>query len=103
MNFFEKMWTFVNHNIFSDHSDLKAKVKMSANEVSERARSHGESIGWSSENMRPPHLMVEENKLVWRVRFASVDEDNLPVKGGHLIVVIDDESGKVVKIIIGSR
>lgn len=103
MNFFEKICDFINHNVLSDYSDTKAEVKMSANEVIKIATLYGESIGWSSENMRPPHLTVENNKLVWRVRFASVDENNLPVKGGHLIVVIDDELGKVIERVIGTR
>lgn len=100
MGFFEKIWKFMNSE---KAPALKAKAKLSEAEVSEIAKLCGESEGWNSENMQPPHLVIEKGKLVWRIRFASVDENNLPVRGGHLLLIVDDESGSIIEKIIGTR
>lgn len=103
MNFSEKIRNYLNRNFLADDAELFNRAKLSADEVSAAARSYGESEGWSAETMRPPHLVAENGKIIWRVRFASVDENNLPVKGGHLILLIDDETGKVCEKIVGTR
>lgn len=103
MNFFEKIRNYLNRDFFTDDPKLIAKVKLSEKEVSEIARLCGESEGWSAKTMRSPHLVIEKGKLVWRVRFASVDENNLPLRGGHLILFIDDETGDLIEKVIGTR
>lgn len=93
----EKIWKFLTGEIGADNPELLAKVKLSESEVREIALSYAADKGFNSEDMTPPHLKVKNGRLVWQVAFGMVDENNLPVKGGHLFLVIDDISGVIIK------
>ena len=103
MSFSGEIWNYLNCNFFADDDELLSSAKLSPEKASATARLCGEKEGWSSETMRLPHLVVEDGELIWRIRFASVDENNLPVKGGHLILSIDDETGDLIDKVVGTR
>lgn len=42
-------------------------------------------------------ISKEKNNLIWSVGYAPVDENGFPCKGGHTILYIDDETGKLIE------
>lgn len=88
-----------------NESDLKAVARFTEEEVAETARKYAESIGWICGNnliQQQPHLMYEQEKVMWNVSFSPL-QNGLPVRGGHLCILIDDNTGEVIKKVIGTR
>lgn len=100
-----EVFRFIYHNLVKNESDLKAVARFTEEEIAETARRYAESIGWICDDnliQQQARLVYEQEKLVWNISFSPL-KDGLPVIGGHLRVLIDDESGKVIKKFIGTR
>lgn len=96
---------FIYYNLVKNQSDLKADARFTKEEMAETARRYAESIGWVCDDnliQRQPHLMYERGKMVWNISFFPL-KDGLPVRGGHLCILIDDKTGEVIKKVIGTR
>jgi hypothetical protein len=98
------------YNLFSKEAsdktpELNAKVRLSEQEVKELSQTYATKIDWISENViqTQPQIKYENNKIIWEIFFNPKMPDNLPVKGGHLILYIDDETGNLLKKVIGTR
>lgn len=85
--------------LLEDEVDLRKSAQMSEKEViqiaEEQFKINEDSAHFLSRNIS---LVEDGENLLWRVRFAPTSDDGLPVKGGHLIVVISDKTKGVLEI-----
>ncbi len=98
------------YNLFS--KDISKNIAMpytktclSEEAVRHISKTYAANIGWTPESLiqNQPLVKHEKAKIIWEVFFKPKTEDNLPLKGGHLILYIDDETGDVIKKVIGTR
>ncbi len=99
-----KILEFLSDILIEKEPDLKIISKLSEEEVERIAQGYAESIGCDLNEFiqNSPHLTYKRKKLIWDV-FFSPTKDGLPVKGGHLRLLIDDETGKIIKEFVGTR
>ena len=85
-------------------TDLREISRLSENEAAAFARNYTESVGCDLDGFvqERPHLSYQQKKLVWDVIFSPV-KNGLPLRGGHLRLLIDDETGEVIKRFDGIR
>lgn len=107
MNFLMKAIQFIHETMLEgeENPEIKTRAKLSEEEVLEIAGTRAKEEGWFEKDMVIPPTLSErlEKKLTWRVFFKDLPEDGLPVRGGHMILFIDDETGEVVKKVVGTR
>lgn len=102
----KELFRYVYYNSFKSESDLRTVAKSSEEEIAETARIYAESIGYMCGDeltQQPPRLIYGQKKFVWDVFFSPTDKRLPFAGGGHLRLLIDDESGKVIKKFIGTR
>ncbi len=101
----KEVFRFIYYNLVKNESDLKAVARFTEEEVAETARRYAEGIGWVCGNdliQQQPHLMYEQEKMMWNISFSPL-QDGLPVRGGHLCILIDDKAGEVIRKVVGTR
>ncbi len=65
---------------------------------------YGEEQGWIPElNAKTPYLAKEWKKLCWTIYFDAAGEDHRFKRGGNIFIVIDDETGKVIRKRVQTR
>lgn len=101
----KETFRFIYYNLIRTGYYLKATAKLSEEEVAEAARRYAIGLEWfCDENFiqQLPRVTYEDGKIVWSVLFLPL-ENGLPLRGGHLCILIDDETGKVIKQVAGTR
>jgi hypothetical protein len=78
--------------------------KLAEVEVSAIARKCAERVGWSTNVVQSkPKMEIRNRKLVWCVWFYPSEDYLAAIKGGHLFIMIDDETSEVIEKVIGTR
>lgn len=91
------------YNNFKE-SDLESAARLSKESVMQIAALYGEEQGWFPELVpKPPYLAREWKKLCWTIYFDATGEDHRFKRGGNIFIVIDDETGKVVRKSVQNR
>jgi hypothetical protein len=85
--------------LLDDEVNLKVLAELSEEDVIRIAQEYiGIDKFYTENTSRNISLALEDDKLVWHVRFAPTSKDGLPVKGGHTILVISDKTKRVIQV-----
>ena len=84
--------------------ELRDIANLSEESVLEIARLYGREQGWVPELIpKTPHLGREWRKLYWTIYFDGKGEDHRLFRGGNIFIIVDDETGKIVRKCVQTR
>lgn len=80
-------------------------AKLSKTDVEKIAWENAVEIGWLPDEviLRSTNLERRKKQFVWRVFFSPKTKNNLPERGGHLVLIISDDTQKVTEKLFGTR
>lgn len=99
-----KLINYLSGTASSTDGDLENQAKLSEEAVSNIAGKVGAEENWLPKYVqKSPVLKKENGKLLWTVVFVLETEDGFLLIGPRKSLIIDDETGLVIRKIVGSR